>query len=555
MKLLLKSAALGVLLAAAAAAQPAITGLLNNYSWVLPGLPNYGIAQGSIFDIFGANLANSATGLQTPPPTTLNNVTVTVTVNGVSADAPLYFVSSGQIAAVLPSRVPAGNGTITVKNGAQTSAAFSIKVVQSLMGLLTLNNAGTGTAAGFIGNSTDLIGLTNAPNPGETVVLWGTGLGPVSADLTAYSTPTIAQQFAVEIGGVKATVAYAGRSGFAGLDQINVTIPSGVSGCYVTVVVSTGSYVSNFTTLPIATTGRTCSDPSSGYSATQISAISGKSNIKVGTVAVQKATVTTPGITINGIPITSASTTTTDSASAAFYGYTQQQFSAAAPQTVSIGNCIVYTYAGNAAALSAGVLPSGLDAGAAVNVNGPNGKLVLSKYTIPGFGFTGSYMPAQTSGLSVIPPSGGSFTFDNSTGGVDVTAITASLSVGAPLTWTNMSSFTTVNRANSATVTWTGGSGYVQIVGSSFSAQDAASSYAGTFICTAPASAGTFTIPSSVLRSIPASFAISQSGFTMGATGMLTLGSYVAQPFSSLGGLDIGMATASFTSATMLAYQ
>jgi hypothetical protein len=32
---------------------PTVSGLLNNYSYTLPGLPNYGIAQGSIFDIFG----------------------------------------------------------------------------------------------------------------------------------------------------------------------------------------------------------------------------------------------------------------------------------------------------------------------------------------------------------------------------------------------------------------------------------------------------------------------------------------------------------------------
>ena len=37
------------------------------------------------------------------------------------------------------------------------------------------------------------------------------------------------------IGGQTATVTYAGRSAYAGVDQINVTIPSGVSGCFVSV--------------------------------------------------------------------------------------------------------------------------------------------------------------------------------------------------------------------------------------------------------------------------------------------------------------------------------
>lgn len=38
------------------AAEPAIAAVMNNYSWMLPGLPNYGIAPGSIFTIFGTGM-------------------------------------------------------------------------------------------------------------------------------------------------------------------------------------------------------------------------------------------------------------------------------------------------------------------------------------------------------------------------------------------------------------------------------------------------------------------------------------------------------------------
>jgi len=55
---------------------PTISGLLNNYSNTLPGLPNYGIAEVSIFDIYGANLASASVPLQSPPLET--------TVGGVS---------------------------------------------------------------------------------------------------------------------------------------------------------------------------------------------------------------------------------------------------------------------------------------------------------------------------------------------------------------------------------------------------------------------------------------------------------------------------------------
>ena len=51
----------------------------------------------------------------------------------------------------------------------------------------------------------------------------------------------------VYVGGKRADVTYRGRSGCcAGIDQIVFTVPQGVEGCYVPVVVKTGDVVSNF---------------------------------------------------------------------------------------------------------------------------------------------------------------------------------------------------------------------------------------------------------------------------------------------------------------------
>jgi hypothetical protein len=55
---------------------PTIGGLLNNYSYTLLGLPNYGIAQGSIFVIFGSNFSSTQTPLQSPPPAALSGASV-----------------------------------------------------------------------------------------------------------------------------------------------------------------------------------------------------------------------------------------------------------------------------------------------------------------------------------------------------------------------------------------------------------------------------------------------------------------------------------------------
>ncbi len=77
--------------------------LQNNYSFMLPGIPSYGIAQGSIFDIFGAGLATATSALQSVPlSTVLNGTSVNITINGTTVHPILYFVSDGQIAAILP---------------------------------------------------------------------------------------------------------------------------------------------------------------------------------------------------------------------------------------------------------------------------------------------------------------------------------------------------------------------------------------------------------------------------------------------------------------------
>src|SRR5579884_3610151 len=100
------------------------------------GLPNEGIAQGSIFDI-GIGGVSLPTGSQSIPlQTSFLGITIEVTVNGVTTDALPLFISSEHIRAVLPSATPLGYGSVTVFFSGQ-SDSVPIHVVQTAFGLMT----------------------------------------------------------------------------------------------------------------------------------------------------------------------------------------------------------------------------------------------------------------------------------------------------------------------------------------------------------------------------------------------------------------------------------
>jgi uncharacterized protein (TIGR03437 family) len=369
------TAALVAVFAASAWAQtPVIGSVQNNYSNIVADLPNYGIAQGSIFYIKGSNLAPGTTSLQNVPlKTTLNGVSIQVAVNGITTSPLIYYLSATQIDAILPSGTPAGAGTITVSNNG-TSATADILVVPSAFGLLTLNGGGTGMIAAFDANTNNsLLGDTAAANPGESIVLWGSGLGPVAGgvDESVLQTPAdMSSQIRVDIGGIAAKVQYHGRSQYPGLDQINVIVPAGVSGCAVSVAVSTGGYVSNFGTLPVAAVGRTCNDPMLGVTTAQLQGIIGKGTYNAGAITLTKTVVTGFSGIAGGGGLVPGTTTTTESGGASFYKVAVPptfDFSALA-QSVSLGSCVVFAGAGSGGGIPTGITTTALNAGPKMNL-------------------------------------------------------------------------------------------------------------------------------------------------------------------------------------------
>jgi len=418
---------------------------------------------------------------------------------------------------------------MTVSFNGQTSST-PITIVPAAFGMLTVTGDGKGAAkAHDASNGNTLLSATTAANPGDVLVLWGSGLGPSPGDDSKYPFPQtdLKANVKVFIGGQQANIAYAGRSQFPGLDQINVTVPAGVTGCNVGVVVQTGNYVSNTATIPVAASGRTCSDPAiTGLSAADMQTLLGKANIRIGFIGVDKTTTQTPGFSFGGVT-TPSTTSTSDSASAEFVQYTPTQFSSGSGSftQTSFGSCTVYQYRGQAGQIPETQPPTILDAGA-ITMKLPNGNTMnLTKQS--GFYFA-SGSDAQGSKTPLfIPAAGGPFSFTN-TGGTDVGVFSgAQITMPPALNWTNMNAIDTIVRSQGVTVNWDTANpytGFVTISGYSFSlgdGTDATNALVSGFSCTAPYSAGTFKVEPYVLLSlVPGSASI--GGITI-PTGSLSL--------------------------------
>jgi uncharacterized protein (TIGR03437 family) len=459
--------------AAAAASVPSIAQVLNNYSYVLQGQPNYGIAPGSLFVIFGEGLSTSA-----PPvlqssaapglPLTLNQTSVSVTVNGVASTPALYYTSATQVAAVLPSTVPVGDGTITVTYNQQTSAPAPIHVVASAVGLDTLYGTGKGLAVATDADG-NLFGVTNSAMPGQTLTLWGSGIGadPSNDDRVYPQKQDNLTDIPLHIfiGGISATIQYRGRSQYPGLDQYDVTVPSNVTpGCFVSVVAQIGNIVSNAVTLPVNATGGTCSDAVTGLSGAQIQSLANKPGGKVNALAAIVSVGTGGG----------SSFALAAALSSSYFGQGEEYASEGSctvipPEQGSIANAI-------SAELDAGTL----------ELSGPNGQVSLGSGP-------GLYQYHFTNGA----PAGG-YTLSGS-GGKDVGSFQVSLNVPTPtLNVTNQAALAFITRTKGATVTWSGGfaNGFVQVTGSG-------GAPAVKFVCYAPTSTGQLTVPPSILLAVP----------------------------------------------------
>jgi uncharacterized protein (TIGR03437 family) len=191
-----------------------------------------GIAPGELLTLYGSNLAAGVVvAPSTPFPTTLGKVQVNI--NGIPAS--IYYVTPGQLSVIVPYGITGTVANVQVFNDNVPSNSVSVFVNKTAPGVLTQSQNGIGYGDAIHQDGT----LVNPKNPaqiGETLSLFVTGLGAVNpaipdgsvGPINPLSTATSA--IAAYIGGVKATVSYAGLAPqLAGLYQINLTVPAGVT--------------------------------------------------------------------------------------------------------------------------------------------------------------------------------------------------------------------------------------------------------------------------------------------------------------------------------------
>ena len=181
--------------------------------------------------MYGAQLSatNIATS-QIPLPTALGESCLVV--NG--APIPLMFVSSGQINAQLPLNA-AGSVTMSIHTPAGVSNNYNLVVASAAPAVFLSGTAGpeTGLATIFRAQNGQLVTPTNPLHPGDTVVVYLTGMGPTSPQVAAgQQTPptlltSVTQAPLLTLGSTNLSIDYAGLvPGFiSGLYQINATLP------------------------------------------------------------------------------------------------------------------------------------------------------------------------------------------------------------------------------------------------------------------------------------------------------------------------------------------
>jgi minor extracellular serine protease Vpr len=234
-------------------------GTLNNLNPVVGAA----LSPGTIAQVYGSGLGSAPVSTGSAPlPMTFDN---TFALIGAT-QAPLYFLSSGQINIQIPFEAAATQQVpIVLSVGNALTVPQMLSIVPATPGVLSQDDGPTASApqngAHMIAqHSSDysLVTSSNPAKPGEYLIMYLVGMGatnpPVASGASSPSSPLakVTQEPTVTVGSQSATVEFAGLTpGFVGLYQINFQVPTGASSGELEVDVSQNGVAANATMLPV----------------------------------------------------------------------------------------------------------------------------------------------------------------------------------------------------------------------------------------------------------------------------------------------------------------
>jgi uncharacterized protein (TIGR03437 family) len=208
------------------------------------------IAPGEIVSVFGTLYSNGTAGVNVGADGKVNRALYAnrVLFNGIPA--PLTYMSSSQINAVVPYEIGGGSVTVEIDVGGTHSAQWVLPAAASAPGVFTQNGTGQGDGA-ILNQDSSLNSAQQPASRGSIIQIFLTGEGTtnppgITGEVTQLDIKTPTQPVSVQIGGVDAKVVSATTApeAIAGLFQVNAMVPPGIPSGSVSVKVRIGEAVS-----------------------------------------------------------------------------------------------------------------------------------------------------------------------------------------------------------------------------------------------------------------------------------------------------------------------
>ncbi len=447
-----------------------------------------GIAQGSLAVAKGSGLGPAVLeqAAAYPLQKELAGTSVRIVSGSVTVDGLMVYTLDRQIAFIVPSATPLGTAQLSVTYNGQTSATIDVTIVRGNLGVYTWPQDGNGPGIATDALAGALITVTAPAKPGQELVIWADGFGPVSGDESQPpNAGNLDSDLTAWLGAQQSQITYHGRSPCCtGLDQVNLRVPEDApEGCYVPMYFKSvrEPFISNVTTIPITRDGAPCS----GVLGIRSLSVAGKDHVVTGLMLLERNFNRNAAGSIGAADFLHMTFVRTEDA---YYNNAE---------TVNhLGSIAPGTCSADQTDNTSGYDPlhqTLLDAGAAVTLTlGGN----TFQFPRDGFGGYGAFIQ----GRSPLDFSGPGSLTNGAGAQVPAFNLTFDTPALADFQWAEQATLSAIIIGEPLTVNWSGtaSGGFVYIIGGSSHA-----SLNMTFTCRASGAQTSFTIPGDFTRLIP----------------------------------------------------